>query len=103
LGTVEFTYNNKIYSVIRVSPFKANLSQDPQMGFKRRRKRKHETAEKFVERMKEIQEEARAVLVKAQEEMKCYADKKRSKREEYKVGDWVMLSTKDLKWQIKRR
>jgi len=32
--------------------------------------------------------------------MKKYADKKRSDVEEYKVGDLVMLSTKDLKYQI---
>jgi len=50
--------------------------------------------------MKEIQEEAKAVLGKAQAEMKKYADKKRSDVEEYKVGDLVMLSTKDLKYQM---
>jgi len=32
--------------------------------------------------------------------MKKYADKKRSDVEEYKVEDLVMLSTKDLKYQI---
>ena len=35
--------------------------------------------------------------------MKKYADKKRSDVEEYKVEDLVMLSTKDLKYQIVRR
>jgi len=29
------------------------------------------------------------------------ADKKQKKREEYRVGDLVLLSTKDLKWQMK--
>ena len=32
--------------------------------------------------------------------MRKYIDKKRSDVEEYKVGDLVMLSTKDLKYQI---
>jgi len=32
--------------------------------------------------------------------MKKYADKKRSDTEKYKVGDLVMLSTKDLKYQM---
>ena len=32
--------------------------------------------------------------------MKKYADKKRSDVEEYKVGDLVMLSTKNLKYQM---
>ena len=40
------------------------------------------------------------MLEKAQEEMKKYVDKKRAKVDDYKVKDLVMLSTKDLKYQI---
>jgi len=80
--------------------FKANYGQDPRIGFKGRKKRKYEGAEKFVEKMKEIQEEAKAVLSKAQEEIKKYTDRKRAEVNNYKVGDLVMLSTKDLKCQI---
>jgi len=43
------------------------------------------------------------VLGKVQSDMKKYADKRRSDVEEYKVGDLVMLSTKDLKYQMVRR
>jgi len=32
--------------------------------------------------------------------MRKYADRKRAEVEEYKVGDLVMLSTKDLKYQM---
>jgi len=35
--------------------------------------------------------------------MKKFADKKWGKKEEYRVGDLVLLSTKDLKWQMKGR
>jgi len=35
--------------------------------------------------------------------MKKYADRRRSEVNEYKVEDLVMLSTKDLKYQIARR
>jgi len=70
------------------------------MGFKGRKKGKYTGAEKFVEKMKEIQEEAKAVLRKAQEDMRKYADRKRLDVEEYKVGDLVMLSTKNLKYQM---
>ena len=49
----------------KISPFKANYNQDPRMGFKGRRKGRYEAAGKFVERMKKIQEEAKAVLEKA--------------------------------------
>ena len=73
------------------------------MRFKGRRKGKYAGAEKFIEKMKEIQEEAKAALGKAQEDMRKYADRKRSDVEEYKVGDLVMLSTKDLKYQMVRR
>ena len=65
-----------------------------------RRKGKYKGAEKFVMKMKEIQEEAKAVLGKAQKEMKKYADRKRGEVDEYKVEDLVMLSTKDLKYQM---
>jgi len=100
LGTAEFAYNNKAHSSTRTLPFKANYGQDPRMGFEGRKKGKYEGAEKFIEKMKEIQEEAKAALGKAQTDMKKYADRKRSDIEEYKVGDLVMLSTKDLKYQM---
>jgi len=83
-----------------MSPFKANYRQDPRMGFEGKKKRRYAGVEKFIEKMKEIQEEAKVVLGKAQADMKKYADKKRSDIEEYKVGDLVMLSTKDLKYQM---
>jgi len=35
--------------------------------------------------------------------MRKYVDRKRSKPEEYRVGDWMLLSTKDLKFQMKGR
>jgi len=57
------------------------------MGFKRRKRGKHKAVEKFVKRIKRIQEEARAALTRAQKKMKQYADWKRSEGEEYKVGD----------------
>ena len=77
LGIAEFAYNNKAYSSTRTSPFKANYGQDPRMGFKGRKKGKYMGAEKFVEKMKEIQEEAKAALKKVQEDMRKYADRKR--------------------------
>ena len=64
LGTAEFVYNNKVHSSTQMIPFKANYRQDPRMGFKGRKKGKYKGAKKFIEKMKEIQEEARAVLGK---------------------------------------
>ena len=81
-------------------PFKANYGQDPRMGFEVRKKRKYKGAEKFVMKMKDIQDKEKAVLGKVQEEMKKYADRKRVEINEYKVGDLVILSTKDLRYQM---
>ena len=100
MGTAEFAYNNKAHSSTWMLPFKANYGQDPRMGFEGRKKGKYVGAEKFVEKMKEIQEEAKAALGKVQEDIKKYADRRRSEVDEYKVEDLVMLSTKDLKYQM---
>ena len=56
-----------------------------------------------MEKIKEIQKEAKVVLKKAQEDMRKYTNRKRSDIDEYKVGDLVMLSTKDLKYQMVER
>ena len=89
---VEFIYDNKIYIAIKISPFKVNYSQDPRMEFEGRKKGKYKAVGKFVEKIKKIQEE-----------MKKFGDRRQGKGEEYKVGDLVLLSTKDLKWQMKGR
>jgi len=53
--------------------------------------------------MKEIHEKVKAVLKKSQEEMKKYVNRNRKEIVEYKVGDRVLLSTKNLTWQIRNR
>ena len=103
LATAEFAYNNKVQTSTKVSPFRANNGQDPCMGFEMRKKRRFEKAEEFAMRMKEVHEEAEAALKKSQEKMRKYANRKRSEVEEYQVGDWMLLSTKDLKYQMKGR
>jgi len=100
---VEFAYNSKIHAATKNSLFKVNYGQDLRIGFEGRRKGKYEAAGKFVEKMRIIQEETKAALEKAQKEMKKFADRKRGKGEEYRVGNLVLLSTKNLKWQMKGR
>jgi len=73
---VEFAYNNKIHAATKISLFKANYGQDPRMGFEGKRKGKYKVVGRFVERMKKIQEEAKAVLGKAQEEIKKFANRR---------------------------
>jgi len=99
LATAEFVYNNKVQTSTKVSPFRANNGQDPRMGFELRKKRRFERAEEFATRIKKVHEEAEAALKKSQKEMRRYVDRKRSEVEEYRIGDWVLLSTKDLKYK----
>src|SRR5258708_10851258 len=77
-----------------------NYGMNPRMGFEPRKAGKHPGATEFVEKMKKIHEEAQSALKKAQDDMKLYADRKRSDAPEYKVGDKVWLSTKYI--QLKR-
>ena len=64
-----------------------------------RKKRKYKGAEKFMTKIKEVQEKAKAVLKKVQE-IKKYVDRKREEADKYKVEDLVIFSTKNLKYQI---
>jgi len=100
LGMAEFAYNNKVHSSTKMLPFKANYRQNPRMGFEIRKKEKNKKTEKFATKIKEIQKEAKAVLGKVQKEIKKYANKKRVEANKYKVENLVMLSTKDLKYQM---
>ena len=96
LVSAEFAVNNKPHTATKMSPFMANYGKELRMGGDIRKKGKVESAMEFVEKMKKIQEEARAVLQKTQEEMKRYADRSRKETEKWKKGDRILLSTKDL-------
>ena len=97
LTTTEFVFHNKVHTSTNLLPFKFNYRKKPRMDFEIRKKGKHTKAEEFVE-MKKIHEEAKAALKKSQEEIKKYADKNRKEAVEYKVGDRLLLSMKDLMW-----
>jgi len=99
----EFAFNNKVHTVTKMSPFKVNYRREPRMGFDIRKKGKNEKTEEFARGMKERHEEARAVLVKAQEEMKRQADRNRKEIEEYRIGDKVLISTKDFLIELMKR
>ena len=103
LATVEFAFNNKVHTVMKRSLFQVNYGREPRMSFNIRKKEKNEKAEEFVKEMKERHEEARAALVKAQEEMKRQADRSRKEAEEYRVGDKVLISTKDFSMELRKR
>ena len=94
--SAEFVVNNKVHSAMKMSPFMVNYGRELRMGRDIRKKEKVEKATEFIERMKKIQEEAGVALKKAQEEMKRQADRERKENKDWKKGNKVMLSTKDL-------
>ena len=97
IACAEFAYNNKVHSGTKVSPFYTNYGQHPRMGIEPRRASKSEPAKEFAKHMKEIHEEAGTALSKAHDDMTRYADQHRGTAPEYKVGDKVWLSTKNIK------
>ena len=103
LAMAEFAFNNKVHIATKMLPFKVNYRREPRMGFDIRKKRKNEKVEEFAREMKERHEEARVALVKAQEEMKRQADRNRKEAEDYRVGDKVLISTKDFSMELMKR
>ena len=96
LAMAEFAINNKVHMATKISPFMANYGKKFRMGGDIRKKGKVESATEFMERMKKVHEEVKVALRKTQEEMKRYADRERKETEEWRKGDQVLLSTKDL-------
>ena len=103
LATAEFAFNNKVHTATKMSLFQVNYGRELRMGFDIRKKGRNEKAEEFVKEMKERHEEARAALIKLQEEMKRQADRSRKEAEEYRVGDKVLISTKDFSAELMKR
>ena len=74
----------------------ANYGRELRMGGDIRKKGKVEKTTEFVERIKKVHEKAGAALKKTQKDIKRQADKGRKKTKDWKRGDKVLLSTKDL-------
>ena len=103
MATAEFVFNNKVHTAIKMSPFQVNYGRELRMGFDIRKKGKNEKAEEFAREIKERHEEVRVALVRLQEEMKRQADRNRKETEEYRVGDRVLISTKDFLMELMKR
>ena len=103
LTMAEFAFNNKVYAATKMLLFQINYRREPRMSFDIRKKGKNEKAEEFVREIKERHEEARAALVKSQEEMKRQANRSRKEAEKYRVGDKILISTKDFSMELIKR
>jgi hypothetical protein len=97
LPLAEFSHNNRVQASTRQTPFMLNYGQHPRLGVEPTKTTKVESVDDFVQRMKANQEEARAALHQAAEDMARFYDLHRGKAPEYQVGDLVWLDGKDLK------
>ena len=103
MAIAEFTFNNKVHTATKLSPFQVNYGRELRMGFDIRKKKKNKKAEEFAREMKEKHKKARAALVKSQEEMKRQAYRSRKEIEEYRIGNKVLISTKDFSMELIKR
>ena len=73
-----------------------NYGRELRMGVDLRKKEKMEKATEFVKRMRKMQKETEAALMRAQEEMKRQMDGVMKETKVWKIRDKVMLSIKNL-------
>ena len=74
-----------------------NYGQHPRLGVEPLKRTKVESVEDFLERMKANQEEAKAALHQAAEDMARFYDLHKGEAPDYQIGDLVWLDGKDIK------
>ena len=94
---VEFQYNNYIHASTQFSPFFLDMGCHPHMGFEpRARPSDNQVVNKFVDKMKVAQEEAKVALAKAKDDMAQYYNCSRIPAPKYQPGDCVYLDASDI-------
>lgn len=96
LPLAEFAYNNTVHTATGVAPFFANYGLHPNNGTGMT-KGVSDKPNKLASHMEEISEFLCANLEVARTDMKRFADQHRSESPTYKVGDKVMLSTRNFR------
>jgi hypothetical protein len=96
LSLAEFSYNDKVHTMTRFSPFYTMLGFHPRKGTEPRLEVPTEAADNFAKRMRLVREEATASMRVAQETMKHFYNRKQGEDPSYEPGDEVYLSGKNL-------
>jgi transposase InsO family protein len=100
LALAEFTYNNSVHESTGLPPFKVLYGFLPELGMNvgddAPKGRAASTAEERIKTLHMEREELADRLRRASASQKKYYDKRHTKME-YKVGDLVMLATKNLR------
>ncbi|KAG5716191.1 hypothetical protein E4T56_gene10770 [Termitomyces sp. T112] len=98
LPDAEFQYNNYIHSSMQMTPFFLDTGRHPCMGFEPWAcPSENNSVNEFVDQMRRAQEEAKAALVKAKEDMAWYYDCRWTPAPVYKPRDHVYLDSSDIK------
>ena len=98
LDMAEFAVNNSYQASIQTTPFMLTYGVHPAapLSVESAGEWRNPAAEEFAAQMAKQLERAQACLEAARARMKTQADKKRAAPEPYKVGQMVMLSTKNI-------
>uniref|UniRef100_A0A0W0GF46 Reverse transcriptase-rnase h-integrase n=1 Tax=Moniliophthora roreri TaxID=221103 RepID=A0A0W0GF46_MONRR len=97
LPTAEFVLNSRVHTAHDKSPFEVVYGYRPDFTIPAgRRMNKFLALEARLEGLKKIQEEAEAALWMGKEKMKEAYEEEKRKVHEFKVGDKVWLSAKDI-------
>src|SRR6266478_4287792 len=95
LPLAKFAYNNCIHSATCHTLFKLDSGQRPWMGSEPTQSSTVEAADDFAQRMSQMQDEVKAALEHATDEMAWYYDHQRSPAPTYKVGAKVWLNAQN--------
>ena len=95
LPLAKFAYNNHVHSATLCTPFKLDSGQHPWMGLEPTWSSTVEAADDFAQQMSQMQDEAKATLEHAADEMAWYYDCWRSPAPIYKVGAKVWLNAQN--------
>ena len=96
LAIAEFSYNNRLHTATKSSPFMLNYGREPRMPTSIPRQSIVESAQRFTSRMHDIHVNTAKALQQAADDMKRFADRHRTEQPSYKVGDLVWLDASNL-------
>src|SRR5258708_1875444 len=95
LPLAKFAYNNHVHSATHCTPFKLDSGQHPWMGSEPTQSSAVEAADDFAQQMSQMQDEVKAALKHAVDEMAWYYDCQRSPTPTYEVGAKVWLNAQN--------
>ena len=99
LPTAEFSYNNHCQSSTKCSPFFANYGYHPKANIKIKKEGSSEcvpASEEFLNKLKDIQEENKINISRAQKSQAMYYNQRKRQIRELRIGDQVYIDTKNI-------